>query len=201
MSISLCTIVKDEENNLEEFLNHHKDLVDEIIIVDTGSVDKTKVIAKTFAKVFDFPWTDDFSVVRNFSISNATKDWILWLDADEMINKKDFHKIRELTKQINPGYSFIQKTFTQNINHPRFEEGYYKRRICKLFRKGPKFQYPIHETVAHAIKVKETNIVIKHYPVESKEKSQYYLKLLEKKKKLFPDSNADKEILTERTFL
>ena len=82
--ISLCMIVKDEEQHLENCLNSIKELADEIIIVDTGSKDKTKEIAGKFTnKVYDFKWNDDFSEARNFSLSKATKDWILVLDADE----------------------------------------------------------------------------------------------------------------------
>ena len=82
-------IVKDEENYLEQCLSSAKGLADEIIIVDTGSKDKTKEIAKKFnAKVFDFKWNDDFSAARNESLKHATKDWILVLDADESLSKE-----------------------------------------------------------------------------------------------------------------
>ena len=88
MPISLCMIAKNEENYLEKCLNNIKNSVDEIIIVDTGSNDKTMEIAKKFTnKVYNFRWNNDFSEARNFSLKKAAKDWILMLDADESIKK------------------------------------------------------------------------------------------------------------------
>src|SRR3990167_11538766 len=94
------------------------DLVDEIIIADTGSKDKTKEIAKKFTKeVYNFKWNDDFSDARNFSISKATKEWILVLDPDEKITKKGLIKIKELISDNKDksilGYRLIQKTYYQ----------------------------------------------------------------------------------------
>ena len=83
-TISLCMIVKDEEAVLDKCLKSVHDLVDEIIIVDTGSTDKTKEIAKKYTdKIYDFKWVDDFAKARNYSFSKATKDYIFWLDADD----------------------------------------------------------------------------------------------------------------------
>lgn len=84
--ISLCMIVKDEEKILEKCLNHIHRYVDEIIIVDTGSKDKTIEIAKKYTeKIYNFKWNDNFSEARNFSLQFATKEWILVQDADEFI--------------------------------------------------------------------------------------------------------------------
>ena len=80
-------IVKDEEENIERSLMSVKPVVDEMIVVDTGSTDRTKDIARSLgAKVYDFQWTDSFSDARNFSLSKATGKWILVLDADEVIS-------------------------------------------------------------------------------------------------------------------
>ncbi|GKU25992.1 tetratricopeptide repeat-containing glycosyltransferase family 2 protein [Clostridium folliculivorans] len=88
--ISLCMIVKNEEEYLPRCLNSVKDIVDEIIVVDTGSTDRTIEIAKEFnAKVYSFQWSNNFSEARNESLKHATKDWILILDADEEIYKED----------------------------------------------------------------------------------------------------------------
>lgn len=84
--ISLCMIVKDEEENLKSCLSMAAPFVDEIIVVDTGSTDSTKVIALEFTnKVYDFKWCNDFSKARNFSISKALNEYILVLDADEFV--------------------------------------------------------------------------------------------------------------------
>ena len=72
VTISLCMIVRNEEDVLERYLKSIADVVDEIIIVDTGSVDKTKEIAKKFTDhIYDFPWVDDFSAARNFAFSKG----------------------------------------------------------------------------------------------------------------------------------
>ena len=81
MSLSLCMIVKDEEKNLGRCLESIKDIVDEIIIVDTGSTDNTIKIAEKYgAKIFHYKWDNSFANARNYSLSKASKDWILlWM--------------------------------------------------------------------------------------------------------------------------
>ena len=86
-TISLCMIVKNEEENLPNALNSVKDVVDEIIIVDTGSTDNTIEIAKSFgAKVYYYEWNDDFASARNEALKHATCEWILSMDADDEMN-------------------------------------------------------------------------------------------------------------------
>ncbi len=199
--ISLCIIVKDEEKNLENFLMKIEDFVDEIIIVDTGSRDNTKEIAKKFnAEIYDFRWNDDFSAARNFSISKASGDWILVLDPDEIISKDDLIRLKEiisLNKEDILGYRLIQQTYYN-------DRVVSIRGICRLFknRYGIRFVYPIHETVRESIKalngkIGKTGIVIEHYPKINKEKQEYYLKLLRIKRERFPSSNVDREIENE----
>lgn len=87
LKLSVCYIVKNEENNLPISLASVKAAADEIIVVDTGSQDNTKEIARrNGAIVYDFPWQDDFSAPRNYAIEKASGDWILFLDADEAFN-------------------------------------------------------------------------------------------------------------------
>src|SRR5690348_3827247 len=86
-TISLCMIVKNEEKYLERCLKSVEGVVDEIIIVDTGSTDQTTEIAEKFgAKILRYQWNDDFSSARNYSLKNAKCDWILILDADEELD-------------------------------------------------------------------------------------------------------------------
>ena len=87
ITISLCMIVKNEEEVLERCLNSLKGLMDEIIIVDTGSTDSTKEIAARYTdKIYDFSWCDDFAAARNFSFSKATQEYIYAPDADEVLD-------------------------------------------------------------------------------------------------------------------
>ena len=89
-TLSLCMIVKNEEAHLGKCLISVKDIADEMIVVDTGSSDKTREIAAAFgARVFDFVWTDDFSEARNYSLAQAAGDWILVLDGDETLSPDD----------------------------------------------------------------------------------------------------------------
>ena len=100
--ISLCMIVKNEEDVIGRCLESVKDIADDIIIVDTCSTYRTKEIVSQYTdKIFDFEWIDDFSKARNFSFSKATKDYILWLDADDVILEKDYQKFMELKKNID----------------------------------------------------------------------------------------------------
>ena len=97
ITISLCMIVKNEESVLERCLDSVADLVDEIIIVDTGSTDRTKEIATRYTdKIYDFKWIDDFSAARNFSFSKATMDYIYVADADEVIDDENSKKFKIL---------------------------------------------------------------------------------------------------------
>ncbi|PET44572.1 glycosyltransferase family 2 protein, partial [Bacillus cereus] len=86
ITISLCMIVKNEEHTLARCLDSIANIPDEIIIIDTGSTDNTKKIAATYTKhIFDFQWCNDFSQARNYSFQQATQEYILWLDADDIL--------------------------------------------------------------------------------------------------------------------
>ena len=115
--LSLCMIVRNEEKYLSNCLNSVKDLVDEIVIVDTGSTDKTKEIAGKFTKkIFNFAWCDDFAKARNESLKHATGDWVLVLDADETISEEDLLKIREITNRKDVvGSVLIQRNYIKNL--------------------------------------------------------------------------------------
>jgi len=123
-TLSACLIVKNEEKFLEQCLQSIKDLADEIIIVDTGSTDRTKEIAQRFTnKVYDFPWCNDFSAARNQSLKYAVGEWILVLDADETISQEDHHKIKELiinaAKEVS-GFVLTQRNYLQSENDLQF---------------------------------------------------------------------------------
>jgi len=228
MPISLCIITKNEENYLKNCLNSVKNTVDEIIVVDTGSIDQTKEIAKKFnAKIYDFEWNDSFSEARNFSISKATKDWILVLDADETISEKDTIKIKNLANEkLNKnkgiiGYSFIQRTYQNNAKFKfNFAEndiykeskpflGWTYRGITRLFRndKRIKFIYPVHETAIESIKnidgkIEQTNIPVHHFAASkgkdfNNKKSIYYIKLLKNKIRSYPKAKFYFELALE----
>ena len=102
ISISLCMIVKNEEDVLARCLDSVEGIADEIIIIDTGSTDRTKEIAYRYTNhVYDFLWIDDFSAARNMSFSKATKDYLLWLDADDILKPSERKKFLELKQRAN----------------------------------------------------------------------------------------------------
>lgn len=102
-TISLCMIVKNEENVIARCLDCVQGLVDEIIIIDTGSTDNTTTIVKKYTtKIYEFPWIDDFAAARNFAFSLATKDYILWLDADDVILEADRAAFFDLKNNFDP---------------------------------------------------------------------------------------------------
>ena len=182
-SVSLCMIVKNEQSHLARCLRSVKPLVDEMIVVDTGSSDSTVDIAQIFGgKVFDFPWNDDFSKARNFSLSKATGDWILVLDADETISVKDYEEFRRILKrsQSRPdayrirtrNYSNQANTVGFRPNRGEFPEeegiGWYPSDKVRLFANDPhiRFVHPVHELVEPSlqkIQIQDCPIVVHHY--------------------------------------
>ena len=97
-------IVRDEERNLPKCLKSVDGLFDELVVVDTGSVDSTKEIALACgARVVDFTWCQDFAAARNFSLANATGDYAFWLDADDLIEPPERAKLETLLANLRPG--------------------------------------------------------------------------------------------------
>ncbi len=193
--ISLCVITRNQEELLEACLNIGRSIADEIIVVDFGSMDKTKEIAKKFtAKVYDAPWNKDFSAVRNLALAQATGDWILMLDANETLPPRYLPLLRGLAN--DPDYdavSFEQKRFTFNTKKPGFIAqphltfpGYITEPVVRFFRniRDPKrqdqsqeplikFSYRVGETIIPSLleqgsRIKPSRIPLHHYEVEGK---------------------------------
>lgn len=147
--LSVCMIVKNEEDVLERCLSSIQDIADEIIIVDTGSTDSTKEIAYKYTNhVNDFTWVNDFSAARNVSIKHATSKWILILDADEYINTEDIHQIRLFLKEepvSNPViYSISVISYVgESIAQASITEAPIPRLFPNHF--GIRYHRPIHE--------------------------------------------------------
>jgi GT2 family glycosyltransferase/Tfp pilus assembly protein PilF len=184
-TLSLCMIVKNEEKYLVKCLKSVRDIVDEMIIVDTGSTDKTISIAKIFgAKMFEFPWTGDFAAARNHSLEQATGNWILILDGDEVLSPLDFKELKEIIhkKSSSPAaYSIATRNYITNVSVIGWEKnsGEYpeeagtgwvvSKKVRLLTRsKDAVFSNPVHETLETSlakakIPVHPCNIVVHHY--------------------------------------
>lgn len=175
MTISLCMIVKNEQLVLEKCLDSIKDVVDEIIIVDTGSNDLTINIAKKYThKIFQLKWIDDFSYARNYSISKATKDYILWLDADDYLDVSQLNKLKKLKLSIDGSIDMYYLLYNFNDDY----EPFYRERI---FKNNGKFKFigKVHEVIIPSGKIKYETITIRQTIKEVKDNSRN-LKIYEK---------------------
>ncbi len=111
-TISLCMIVRNEEKVLARCLDSIKEIADEIIVVDTGSKDRTKEIAIGYTdKIYDFKWMDDFSAARNFAFEKATMEYVLWLDADDVFMEADQEKLLDLKKTLDPSVDSVTMNY------------------------------------------------------------------------------------------
>ncbi|WP_246942738.1 TPR domain-containing glycosyltransferase [Bacillus pinisoli] len=165
--VSLCMIVKDEESVLKRCLSSVVHLVDEIVIVDTGSKDQTKEVALEFtSNLFEFKWVDDFSAARNYAASKATGEWILVLDADEYIDENNLKAFLKEVRDDNGKYDTYSAkiiNFTGNSGEKliqNFHARFYKNNgLIKYNRK-------IHEQLTHcngdSIKIKNSSLLIFH---------------------------------------
>ncbi|WP_053956181.1 TPR domain-containing glycosyltransferase [Inediibacterium massiliense] len=169
MLLSLCMIVKNEEKNIGRCLNSVAEIVNEMIVVDTGSTDDTVKIAKEYgADVFYFPWNDNFSDARNFSLQKAKGDWILIMDADDELEKKDKYKIAPLLdgKEID-FYIFETLSYVGNT----IGEDMVSNLNIRIIRnhKGYRYEGAIHEQLKSREgdiskeKVKIEKVQIYHY--------------------------------------
>ncbi len=202
-SVSLCMIMKNEQDNLPRCLKSLKPVVDEIIITDTGSTDSSRQIAELFgARLFEFPWNGDFSAARNVSLEHASGKWILVMDADEVLSELDYRRFRDLVEAAPPAgaaYDIVTRNymFTINLEKWRPNDGRYPNdeagagwtpsNKVRLFPNltGIRFENPVHEMVdlsiaSRKIPILHTDIPVHHYGHLDKERQkrkgeEYYL--------------------------
>ena len=158
-------IVKNEEKYIKECLESVKDIADEIVIVDTGSTDKTINIAESFgAKIFHFEWINDFASARNFALENSTGDWILYLDADERLSLNSKKEIKKLTLIKGKEAYYCRINNINNITNRSSVMAY-----VRLFPndKNVRFEGAIHEQIENSLlrnnyRIKNSKIEIDH---------------------------------------
>ena len=179
VKLSLCMIVKNEEQILQQSLCKVGRYVDEMIVVDTGSTDRTKEIAQSCgSKVYDSPWCDDFSAARNFSLEKASCDWVLVLDADEIIS--DF-RVESIQNVIKAESSVVGRIKLINIVSDAAGEKRISERISRLFNRK-RFHY---EGVIHEQLVQNEGNPFKTIPVEiTAEHSGYTQEVLQRTDKI-----------------
>lgn len=180
ISISLCMIVKNEEDTIGRCLETVKNAIDEIIIVDTGSTDNTKNIVKKYTdKVYDFKWVDDFSAARNFAFSKATKEYIFWLDADDVFLKKDVEKFMELKKNFDKSIDSVLMNY--NVGFDNYENVTLSCRRNRLVKRLKNFKWIgfVHEYLEVYGKIINSDISVSHKKIHYA--PQRNLKIYEKK--------------------
>lgn len=163
MDLSVCMIVKDEEQTLARCLDCVKGFADEIVIVDTGSKDETKKIAARYTdKVFDFVWCDDFAAARNYSFSLATCGYIMWIDADDVVTEENAKRIAAL-KEENFDVAFLKYAAAFNGDEPTFV--YFRERIVRRSL-NLKWEGFVHEAITPRGKILRSEACIFHKKVK-----------------------------------
>ena len=151
--LSLCMIVRDNEDTIEACLDSIYPWVDEIVVVDTGSTDRTPEICRRFgARMFEFPWCDDFSAARNVSLEPARGEWIFWMDSDDVIDQEQGRKLRALAYGLHPDECF---GYVAQVHCESSEPGQMTTvDHVKMFRNLPglRFEHRIHEQILPAIR-------------------------------------------------
>jgi glycosyltransferase involved in cell wall biosynthesis len=214
MSISLCCIVKNEQSLIADMLISVSNLVDETIVVDTGSTDNTLEIAASLgSKIFKFSWIDDFAAARNFSLSHAKSDWILVLDADERLAEQEIERLRAISSMNAWEAYFLRRLhYQKSSNFPFFEyipenhrlgalgaKGFFSTNDLRFFKNKPgiQFQGAVHESIEDSIrshseyKIIYSDMVIDHVgtllePGRVEQKNILYLDLAKKKAECNP---------------
>jgi glycosyltransferase involved in cell wall biosynthesis len=162
-------IVKNEADILARCLDTVADLMDEIIIVDTGSSDETKAIAARYTdKLYDFAWDDDFAAARNFAFSKAGGDYIYSADADEVMDEANRQRFRELKETLDGEVELVQMYYANQLKYGTVYN-YDREYRPKLFKRQRSFTWldPVHETIRTEPVIFDSEIEIIHQPKES----------------------------------
>jgi len=181
ITISLCMIVKNEEDTIGRCLDSVKGIPDEIIIVDTGSIDRTKEIIGDYTDhILDFTWIDDFAAARNFSFSHATMDYILWLDADDVLAESDRELFLKLKQSLDPLMDAVNMPYL--LSFDQFGAVTFSLRRNRLVKRSKNFRWigPVHEYLEVYGNVLNSDIGVTHKDM-GKDDSDRNLKIYEKR--------------------
>jgi glycosyltransferase involved in cell wall biosynthesis len=167
--VSLTMIVRNEEKNLPHCLKSAKGLFDEIVIVDTGSTDRTKEIAAKFkAKIVDFPWIDDFAAARNVSLAHATGDYAFWLDADDVIDPPERKKLKAIIDRLRTDRpaAYVVRCACDKSDEKIGQTVVDHVRLFPL-RENIRWTYRIHEQIVLAVRkagfpIRWTDLTVRH---------------------------------------
>ena len=223
--LSVCMIARNEQHYLPACLNAIKRFADEIVLLDTGSDDRTPDIARVFgARVFHYQWQEDFAAARNAGLEKAEGDWVLILDADEIIAEQDLEMLRTILAEHDGGHTaFLMETrnYTHQANalkwhandgrYPQFEAGigWFPSKKIRLFPNNPsiRFNFPVHELVDPSVQragldIQQCHIPIHHYghlnEKRNRKKAEAYFRMgYEKLDQLGEDVGAIRELAVQ----
>lgn len=163
ISISLCMIVKNEQAVLARCLDSVRQAVDEIILVDTGSTDQTTEIARRYTdKIFHFPWINDFSAARNFAYEQATMDYQLWLDADDVLPPEELQKLLRLKETLSPSVTLVTMKYQTHFDEAGAAILTSTRERLTRRDAGYRWQDPVHECIPLTGTIQFSDITIRH---------------------------------------
>lgn len=183
VTISLCMIVKDEEDVIGRCLESAADLVDEIIVVDTGSTDSTKeIVAGYTSNIYDFAWIDDFSAARNYSFAQASSTYCMWLDADDVLLEADRQAFAKLKAGLDPSTDAVMMKYNTGFDADgNVTFSYYRERIIKSHTEM-RWVGAVHEVIATSGKVEYSECAVTHrkiHPADPDRNLRIFEKLLD----------------------
>ncbi|MDO5134506.1 MAG: glycosyltransferase family 2 protein [Eubacteriales bacterium] len=167
ITISLCMIVKDEEAVLGRCLDSVKGVADEIVIVDTGSRDRTLEKAKQYTdQIYEYSWQEDFSAARNFAFSKGKMDYLMWLDADDVLPVKSREELRRLKESLPEKTDVVMLPYKTGFDEEgRCTFSYYRERLVKNHR-GFCFHGRVHEAITPSGVIRYEDIPVEHHKVK-----------------------------------
>jgi glycosyltransferase involved in cell wall biosynthesis len=180
ITISLCMIVRNEENTIARCLDSVKGIPDEIIIVDTGSTDNTKEIVRLYTdRIYDYEWIDDFAAARNFAFDQATMDYILWLDADDILTDADGRKFLDLKNNLAQFFDAVSMPYL--LSFDEFGAVTHSFRRNRLVKQSKNFRWigAVHEYIDASGQIFKSDICVIHKGTS--EVTGRNLKIFEKK--------------------
>ncbi|MDR3238542.1 MAG: glycosyltransferase [Clostridiales bacterium] len=182
IEISLCMIVKNEEENLGACLDSVRGVADEIIIVDTGSTDGTLDIAARYTdKIYHFDWIDDFAAARNYSFSKGTKEYLMWLDADDTITEENRLNLIQTKALFPPDVDYVVMYYYTQVD----EEGQpiFMSRRERILRRAAGFQWQgaLHEYIPVSGKGYRSRMYVTHNRKEYDSNTKRNMSIIQKK--------------------
>ena len=180
MELSLCMIVKDEAERLPACLDSVREAVDEIVILDTGSTDATKEIARRYTdRVYDYPWQDDFAAARNASMALARRPFILWLDADDVLDPAEREKLIALKPYLDDAVDAVMMPYHYAFAPDGRPSLVFERERIVRRARGFVFSGAVHEAMAVSGNILHEDIAVRHTGCHGAQSNRRNLRIYE----------------------